>query len=50
MFFKKIDFLTPPITLFYKGDEAHSSVFSGIISLITYSIIFIFGVYYSFYF
>ena len=47
MFFKKIDFLTPPITLFYKGDEAHSSVFSGIISLITYSIIFIFGVYYS---
>ena len=47
MLFKKIDFLTPPITLYFKGDEAHSSIFSGIISLIVYLIVFTYGVYYS---
>ena len=47
MFFKKIDLLSPPITLYYKGDEAHSSIVSGIITLVTYLIIFISGIYYT---
>ena len=47
MFLKKVDLLSPQITLFYKGDESHSSIFSGIISLVAYTIVFIFGVYYA---
>ena len=47
MFLKKVDLLSPQITLFYKGDESHSSIFSGIITLIAYIIIFVFGVYYA---
>ena len=47
MFLKKVDLLSPQITLFYKGDESHSSIFSGIITLVAYTIVFIFGVYYA---
>ena len=47
MFLKKFDMLSPPITLYYKGDDKHSSIFSGILTLIAYIIIFIFGVYYA---
>ena len=47
MFLKKVDLLSPQITLFYKGDESHSSIFSGIISLVAYTIVFVFGVYYA---
>ena len=47
MFLKKIDMISPPITLFYKGENSHSSIFSGVLSLIYYIVIFIFGVYYS---
>ena len=34
MFLKNIDFISPEITLFYKGSFSHSSIVSGIISLI----------------
>ena len=34
MFLKKIDFISPEITLYYKGSLSHSSIISGIISLI----------------
>ena len=34
MFLSKFDFLSPEITLFYRGKERHSSIFSGIMSII----------------
>ena len=47
MIFKEIDFLSPQITLFYKGSLSHSSITSGILSLISFIIIIIFAIYYS---
>ena len=35
MILKKIDFISPEITLFYKGSLSHSSIISGIISLVS---------------
>ena len=46
MIFKKIDFISPEITLFYKGSLSHSSIISGIISLISCSIIIGISIYY----
>ena len=31
---KKLDCLSPPITLYYKGENQHSSILSGILSLL----------------
>ena len=47
MFLKKFDIVSPPITLYYKGDSMHSSIFSGILTIIVYIIIFIFGIFYA---
>ena len=47
MFFKKFDMLSPPITLYFKGDNTHPSIFSGILSVIAYAIILSFGIYYA---
>ena len=47
MFLKKLDMLSPPITLFFRGDNQHSSIISGILSIIAYGGIFGFGIYYS---
>ena len=47
MILKKADFLSPQITLYHKGFLSHSSIASGIISIISFIIIIIFGVYYS---
>ena len=47
MFQKNFDLLSPPITLYYKGENIHPSFFSAILSIIVYTFIFIFGVYYS---
>ena len=47
MFFKKFDMLSPPITLYFKGDNTHPSIFSGILSIIAYAIILSFGIYYA---
>ena len=47
MFFRKCDMISPPITLFYKGDYAHSSIFSGILTIAIYILHFIFTVYYA---
>ena len=47
MIVKKLDFLSPKITLYFKGTYKHSSVFSGIITIISYLIILIFIVYYT---
>ena len=34
MFFKQFDLISPDITLYFKGQEKHSSIISGIISLL----------------
>ena len=46
MFIKKFDYLSPPITLYFKGENIHSSIFSGIISIIAYSVLIAFGIFY----
>ena len=47
MFFKKFDLLSPPITLYFKGEPIHSSIFSGILTLISNLITFSIGIYYT---
>ena len=46
MFFKKLDMISPPITIFYKGNSTHPSVFSGILTLMVYFVAFYFGIRY----
>ena len=36
MFLSNFDLLSPEITLFYKGNERHSSIFSGIITILLF--------------
>ena len=47
MFAKKFDFLSPKITLYYKGSPSHSSILSGILSIISIIVIFSFSIYFS---
>ena len=47
MFIKKFDWLSPPITLYFKGENQHNSIFSAILSIICYILVSIMGVYYS---
>ena len=47
MFFKKFDYLSPPITLFFKEENIYSSIFSGILSFIAYFLVIIAGIYYA---
>ena len=47
MIIKKLDILSPPITFYYKGALSHSSIVSGIITIITFMIIIFFAFYYS---
>ena len=47
MLIKECDYLSPKITLYYKGLSSHSSIFSGILSLISIIIIISFGIYFS---
>jgi hypothetical protein len=47
MFFRKLDFLSPQITLYYKGEQSHSSILSGILSVIGYSICLLFAFVYA---
>ena len=46
MFLKKLDILSPYITLYFKGERKHSSKSSGILSLISYIFVLLIGVYY----
>ena len=48
MILKEIDFLSPQITLYHKGSLSHSSIISGIISIISIIIIITFAICYSF--
>ena len=36
MFFKKLDYLSPKITLYFFNQKSHSNIFGGILTLITY--------------
>ena len=47
MFIKKFDMLSPPITLYFRGDDKHPSIFSGLLTFVAYVIVFVFGVYYA---
>ena len=44
---KRLDNLSSPITLFYKGFQRHSSIISGIITILTNTTIIILGVVFS---
>ena len=45
-FFSKIDIISPPITLYYKDELLHPSLFSGILSIICYILMVCFGLNY----
>ena len=47
MFIKKLDWLSPPITLYFKGENQHASIVSAIISIICYISVLALGVYYA---
>ena len=47
MFLKKIDLLSPPITLYSNDELRHSSPFSGILTFITYALIVSFSIYFA---
>ena len=44
MFFKKIDILSPKITFYYKKKTSHSSIISGILTIISFISVIIFGI------
>ena len=46
MFFKKFDRISPLISLSFKGENMHSSILSGILSILAYSFTIVFGIYY----
>ena len=48
MIFKKLDFLSPTITFYYKGYLSHSSILSGIISVFSFLIIILLAIQFSF--
>ena len=47
MIIQNLDFLSPEITLFFKGRYKHSSIFSGLITIFSYSVIFASLIYYT---
>ena len=47
MFIKYFDYLSPPITFYYQGSLSHTSIISGIISIISCILIIILAIYYS---
>lgn len=46
MFLKKLDMISPPVTLFFKGSDNHSSIFAAILTILTYAIVFALAIYY----
>ena len=47
MFLKKMDWLSPPITLYFKGEGSHVSIYSGILSIVAYTIVVVAAFYYA---
>ena len=46
MFIKSFDMLSPPITLYFQGKRKHNSIFSAILTIISYILIFICAIYF----
>ena len=46
MFIKKFDYLSPTVTFYYNGSLSHSSLLSGIFSIISIAIIIVFAVFF----
>ena len=46
MFLKEFDLLSPPITLYFYGKRKHHSIFSGILTIISYILILAIGIYF----
>ena len=47
MFFRGLDYLSPPITFYHQGSLSHSSIVSGILSIISFIVIIAIAVYFS---
>lgn len=47
MFIKRLDFISPPITIYHQGYLSHSSIMSGIISIFSVSFIIALAIYFS---
>ena len=47
MMIRKLDFLSPTITFYYKGYLSHSSIISGILSILSFILIIVMAVYFS---
>ena len=47
MFFKKLDYISPPITFYYTGSLSHSSIVSGILSIFSFVLIIVIAIYFS---
>ena len=45
-YIKKFDMLSPPITLYFKGEDQHHSIYSAILSIIAYALVFAAAIYY----
>jgi len=48
MFIKRLDFISPPVTFYHQGYLSHSSIISGIISIISIAFIFSLALYFSY--
>ena len=48
MFIKKLDYISPPVTFYHQGLLSHTSIFSGILSIISIIFIICLGIYYFF--
>ena len=47
MFIRNLDYLSPPITLYHEGSLSHSSIVSGILSILSFMLIIAIAVYFS---
>ena len=47
MILKKFDWISPPITLFFKGEGSHVSMYSALLSIAAYVIVVVFTFYYA---
>ena len=47
MFIRNLDYLSPPITFYHKDSLSHSSIVSGILSIISFMLIIAIAIYFS---
>jgi len=44
MFLKSFDIISPEITLYYKGETNHPSIISGLLTIISFLVVLVFGI------